>query len=107
VASVALISESGNSSSGIDVGRLAERRLRQRQQHDEAGEPHGRAFRQRLDEHPAPPAADVEAVHEHGEPLVELAPPASGLEQEVVKARVGLQQKTLDLGFPVLLGIGI
>ena len=79
----------------VVVGGLAERGQRQRQQHDEAAGAHGGGLRQRLDEHPAPPAADVEAVHEHGEPLPELARPAPGLEQEVVEARVEIEQEAL------------
>ena len=42
---------------------------------------------------PAPPAGDVEAVHEHGEALVELARPGPGLEQAEVEARVEIEQE--------------
>ena len=92
----------------VVVGGLAEGGQRQRQQHDEAAGAHGGGFRQRLDENPAPPAADVEAVHEHGEPLPDLARPAPGLEDEIVEAGVGIQQEAPQLRLPLLLlGIGI
>ena len=84
----------------VVVGGLAERRQRERQQHDHAAGAHRGALRQGLDEHPAPPAADVEAVHEHGEPLPDLARPAPGLEQGVVEARVEIQQEPPELRLP-------
>ena len=87
----------------VVVGGLAERGQRERQHHDEAAGAEGGGLRQRLDEHPAPPAADVEAVHEHGEPLADLARPAPGLEQEIVEARVEIEQEALQLRLPVLL----
>ncbi len=55
------------------VGGFAERRHRQRQHQDQAAESDGGGFRQRLDEDPAFPAADIEAVHEGGKPLIEFA----------------------------------
>ena len=57
----------------VFVGGFAERRHGKRQQQDQAAEPDGGGFRQRLDEDPALPAADIEAVHEGGVPLIELA----------------------------------
>ena len=92
----------------VVVGGFAEGGQRQRQHQDEAAGAHGGRLRHRLDENPAPPAADVEAVHEHGEPLPDLARPAPGLEDEIVEAGVGIQQEAPELGLPLLLlGIGI
>src|SRR5262245_9604836 len=51
----------------------------ERQQDNQAAIAEGEAFRQRLDEIPAPPAGDMEAVHEDREALVKLAPPGLGL----------------------------
>ena len=82
------------------VGGLAEGRHGQRQHQDQAAEPDGGGFRQRLDEHPAPPAADMEAVHEGGIPLVELAGAFAGREQRRIDARVQIQHPVPDLLFP-------
>lgn len=60
------------------VRGLAEGRYRQRQHQDQAAEPDGGRFRQRLDEDPALPTADIEAVHEGREPLIEFAYPGAG-----------------------------
>src|SRR5262249_11546486 len=68
---------------------------------------HRRALRERLDEHPAPPAGDVEAVHEHGEALPKLAQPAPALEQEVVEAGVEIEQEAPQPAPPfTAVGIG-
>ena len=55
------------------VGGFAEGRDRERQHQHQAAEAERGGFRQRLDEHPALPAADIEAVHEGRVALVELA----------------------------------
>ena len=57
----------------VVVGGFAKRRHRQRQHQDQAAEADGGGFRQRLDEHPALPAADIEAVHEGRVALIEFA----------------------------------
>ena len=78
--------------------------MRQRQHDDEAAGAQRGAFRQRLDEHPAPPAGDVEAVHGGGEALVHLAQLAPGLEQAGIDARVGAQQEAAELRLPCFFG---
>ena len=57
----------------VVVGGLAKRRHRQRQHQDQAAKPDGGGFRQRFDEDPALPAADIEAVHEGRISLKEFA----------------------------------
>ncbi len=76
----------------VVVGGFAKRRDRQRQHQDQAAEPDGGGFRQRLDEDPALPAADIEAVHEGRVALVELAQALAGREQRRVDARIEIQQ---------------
>ena len=75
-------------------------RERQHQQH--AAEADGGGFRQRLDEHPALPAPDIEAVHERREAFVEFAQAAPGREQGGVDARVEVQQEMPELLLPVI-----
>ena len=48
----------------IVIRGFAERRDRERQHHHHPAKTEGRAFRQRLDHRPAPPAGDMEPVHE-------------------------------------------
>ena len=84
----------------VVVGGFAERRHRERQHQDQPAEPDGGGFRQRLDEHPALPAADIEAVHEGRVPLVEFARALAGREQRRIDARVEVQQEVLDLLLP-------
>ena len=69
---------------------------------DQAAGAERRALRQRLDERPAPPAGDVEAVHEGGEALVEFARPRAGLEHGGIDARVEIEQEALELRLPIL-----
>ena len=57
----------------VFIGGFAKRRHRQRQHQDQTAEADGGGFRQRLDEDPALPAADIEAVHEGRVALVEFA----------------------------------
>ena len=106
---VAVAVEEGDGELGllqpVLVGGLAERRDRQRQHDDEAAGAHGGGFRQRLDEHPAPPAGDVEAVHDGGEALPRLAKLAPGREQAGIDARVGAQEEAAELRLPLLLRI--
>ena len=84
----------------VVVGGLAEGRDRERQHHDQAAEAERRAFRQRLDDGPAAPAGDVEAVHEGGEALVVLAQPARRMEDRRIQTRVEVKQEALELRLP-------
>ena len=85
----------------VVVGGLAKCRHRQRQHQHQADEPDGRSLRQRFDEDPAFPAADIEAVHEGREPLIELARALAGGEQRRVDARIEIQHPVPDLLLPV------
>ena len=84
----------------VVVGGFAERRHGKRQHQDQAAEPDGGGFRQRFDEDPALPAADIEAVHEGGVPLIELAHALAGREQRRVDARVEIQHPVPDFLLP-------
>ena len=65
-------------------------------------------FRERFHHQPAPPAGDMEPVHEGGEALIALAGPAPEMEDGAVDAGVDVQQTAADLRLPLLLlGIGI
>ena len=83
------------------VGGLAEGGHRQRQHQDQAAEPDRRGLRQRLDEDPALPAADIEAVHEGRVALVELARALAGGEQRGIDARIEVQKEIPDLLLPL------
>ena len=84
----------------VVVGGFAERRHGKRKQQNQATQTYGRGFRQRLDEYPALPAADIEAVHEGGVPLVEFAHAFAGREQRGVDARVEIQHPVPDFPLP-------
>ena len=75
------------------VGGFAEGGHREREQQDQPAEPDGGGFRQRLDEDPALPAADIEAVHEGRVALIELACALARREQGGVDARVQIQKE--------------
>ncbi|MEY9576795.1 hypothetical protein ABIE88_004371 [Bradyrhizobium diazoefficiens] len=83
------------------VRGLAEGGDGEREHHDEAAEPEGRGFRQRLDEHPALPPPDIEAVHEGRVALVELADALGRGEQRGVDARIEIQEEIPDLLLPM------
>ena len=51
-----------------------------------------RIMRERFDEQPAPPARNMEAIHDDGEPLIELASPGPGLIDAEVEARIEIEQ---------------
>ena len=68
--------------------------------------PERRGFRQRLDDEPAPPAGDMETVHDRGEPLVQLARPFAALEDGEIDPRVEIEQQPLELEPPVVAPIG-
>ena len=74
---VAVAVEEGDGEIGflqpVVVGGFAKRRQRQRQHQDQAAEPDGGGFRQRLDEDPALPASDIESIHEGRVALIEFA----------------------------------
>ena len=101
---VAVAVEEGDGEVGflqpVVVGSLAKRGDRQRQHQDEAAEPDGGGFRHRLDEHPALPAADIEAVHEGRVALVELAQALGRREQRGVDARIDVQHHVPELFLP-------
>ena len=84
----------------VVVGGFAECRHRQRQHQDQPAEPDGGGFRQRLDEDPALPAADIEAVHEGREPLIEFARALAGREQRRIDARIEIQHPMPDFLLP-------
>ena len=85
----------------VVVGGFAKRRDRQRQHQDQAAEADGGGFRQRLDEDPALPAADIEAVHEGRVALIEFARALARREQRRVDARVQIQKEVPDLFLPL------
>ena len=82
------------------VGGFAEGRHRQRQHQDQAAETESGGFRERLDEYPTLPAADVKAVHEGRIPLIEFAGAFTGREQRRIDARVQIQHPVPDLFYP-------
>ncbi len=84
------------------VGGFAKCRHRQRQHQQESAEPEGCGFRQRFDEDPALPAADIETVHERREPLVELARPGQGREQRGIETRIQIQTEMIDPPLPIV-----
>ena len=86
----------------VFVGGFAKRRNRQRQHQDQTAEPEGGGFRQRFDEDPAFPAADIEAVHEGRVALIELARAHIGREQRGIEARVQIQTEMIDPPFPIV-----
>ena len=74
------------------VGGLAERRAGERQHQHEAAEAHGGHFRQRLDDEPAPPSRDMEAVHDVAVTLERLARQPEAAEQPEVEAGVEIEE---------------
>ena len=83
------------------VGGFAKGGDRQRQHQDQAGQSDGCGLRQRFDEHPALPAANIKAVHERRVALIEFARALARRKQGRVDARVQIQQEVLDLGLQV------
>ncbi len=84
----------------VVVGGFAKGRNGERQHQDQPAEADGGGFRQGLDEDPALPAADIEAVHEGGVALIELAQALAGREQRRVDARVEIQHPVPDFPLP-------
>src|SRR5437016_14070082 len=76
----------------VVVGGLAEGRDRERQHQQQPAGSERQPLRDRLDHDPAPPAGDVEAVHDGGEALVQLAPPGARLVDAEIDARVEIEQ---------------
>src|SRR5262249_29688603 len=77
----------------VFIRGLAEGGDGEREQQHQPAEPDGGGFRQRLDEDPALPAADIEAVHEGRVALVKLARTLARREQGGVDARVQIQKE--------------
>ncbi len=70
-------------------------------QHDqEARIAQGQALRDRFDEIPAPPARDMEPVHQDGESLVKLPSPRFGLVQAKVDPSVEIEQEASQPDLP-------
>ena len=84
----------------VVVGGLVEGRDRERQQQHGAGGAQGGGFRDELVE-PAPPAGDVEAVHEGGKALIGLAQAREAAEQPGIDAGVEAEQQLLDFRLPI------
>jgi len=59
-------------------------------------------LRRRLDEVPAAPARDMEAVHEYGETLIKLARPSLCLIQTEVDARIEIEKKAAQPCLPAV-----
>ena len=85
----------------VVVGGLAEGGDRERQHQHGAAEAQRGGFRERLDDDPALPAADIEAVHEGRVALIELAQALGGREQRGIDARIHIQHQVLDLLLPL------
>src|SRR5215469_16000608 len=85
----------------IVVGGFPEGGDRERQQDQQAAAAQGETLRQRFDETPAPPPSDMEAVHQHGEALVKLAPPGLGLIHPEVDARIEIEQEAAQPYLPL------
>ena len=73
-----------------------------RQQHQQAACSYCQRFRRWFDEVPAPPARDVEAIHEYGEALIKLARPGLGLVHPEVDARVDIEKKAAQPYLPAV-----
>ncbi len=91
----------------VVLAGFAERRDRERERPDQRDGAEAQTLRHRLDEVPAPPAGDVEAVHEYGEALVELAAPALELVHAEVDARVEVEQHAPDARPPTVRPRGV
>jgi hypothetical protein len=81
---------------------LAERRDREREREHEPAGANGRAFRDRLDQVPAPPAGDVEPIHENGVALVQLTAPAARVIEPRVDARIQIEEEARKFRLPAL-----
>src|SRR5271166_1987216 len=84
----------------VVVRRLAECRNRKREHDHEAARAKRHSFGQRLHEIPAPPACDVESVHELGEAFVKLASPGLGQVQTEVDTRIKIQEEPVEPCLP-------
>src|SRR5262249_8843737 len=85
----------------IVVGSFTEGGDRERQQDQQAAAAQGETLRHRFDETPAPPSSDMEAVHQHGEALVKLAPPRLGLIHPEGDARIEIEKDAPQPLLPV------
>ncbi|CEG08486.1 hypothetical protein BN961_01902 [Afipia felis] len=78
------------------VGGLAEGGDGEREHQNAAGQANRRHLRQRFDEHPALPAADIEAVHERRIALIEFAQATARGEQRGIETRIEVQKEIPD-----------
>ena len=85
----------------VVVGGLAKGGDRERQHQHGAAEAERGGFRERLDDDPALPAADIEAVHEGRVALIQLAQALGGREQRGIDARIDVQHHVLELLLPL------
>src|SRR5581483_2207942 len=81
----------------VVIRGLAEGRDRECEQHNQAAKAKRRALGEWLDQQPASPASDMEAVHEGGESLEVFAQPAGGMEYRRIENRVEVEQGSLEL----------
>src|SRR5262245_6219204 len=72
----------------------------ERQHDQQAPIAQGQALRQRLHERPAPPARDMEPVHQDGEALVKLPSPGLGLVQAEVDPGIEIEQEAAQPDLP-------
>ena len=86
----------------IVLRRLPERRQGEGQHEHKAAGPKGQPFRNRLDQRPAPPAVDMEAVHDDGVALVKLAPPGACQVEAEIDARVEVEHDPARARLPML-----
>jgi hypothetical protein len=102
---VAVAVEEGDGELGflepVLVRGVAERRDRERQQHHEAAGAQRRPLGKDFDRD-APPASDVEPVHEGREALVVFPRPGPGAEHRRIDARIEVEQEALKPRLPVV-----
>ena len=91
----------------VVIRRFPERRDGEREHQDQPAGREREPLRDRFDQNPPPPAGDVEAVHEHGEPLVKLAAPGLRDVDAGVDARVEVEQDAAQPRLPVLAALAL
>src|SRR5262249_6939244 len=86
----------------VVVGSFTERRDGEYQQHQKAAGADGQRLRQWLDEIPAPPARNMEAVHEGREALIKFARPGLCLVHPEIDARIEIEQEAAQPRLPAV-----